>query len=635
MPATNILKVIHARAATMEELFGNKLIKGEIPDEIALDSILKWDKALNSGPSGRINKRLQHFEIMQDSILTKYTEYQKGQNHLDGWISDFNKILGFYRKMRSGYDRMDSNRPKRVYPFEELLIPVLHYVQSTINNGNHEVTGKRLIKDSGILDELSNISQACFFESFRKFKSKQNVGPKGNQIYEAYISYMLKEGITSFFLEFAVLARLMTLTAKKWINSIVNLCKRLNLDRDEINRVFFKIPVTGDPVSFKAAITTGHSPEGMVFILKFRENHHLVYKPRPSLLEEIFNKITKWIEEGIPEVHFKQVSVLSRDNYSWQEYIPYSGCSKENEIRHYYHTAGIWAGLLQMLGSRDYHFGNVRAYGKYPCIIDHETLFSPESVLYNNKGKKSDIQSKPGIGTELEDSIFIIDHTKLKNPNTRNIAGVIDHEYLIRVNKMRNINRDQMELRETIVKWKGSSIPKLNRKLVDPLDYIPEIRKGYGQALDFLAKNKKSWIKTVRDITHNYSEEVRLLLRPTMDYLNIRRTSLEPVYMKEGIERSLLFESLAIKLIDSDSDEECAFILNREKEMLELNLIPWFHCRMDRNHIIGNRKVKNNEVIQFSASRVFIENARLLTQAGYIQKQMKLFDLAMQHLLPR
>lgn len=627
MTSHGILKSIHKNASSLEERYGNELANGRIPENLPLTVIAKWDNLLKSGNESRLRKRLGLFGLTKEKIQSQYHLYRQEWDDPSGWIHQFSKVLDKYHSGLTA-DRNQIYKEGKAIPFIEVLFPFIEYVDHGLISLKLDMISGKIRQDvhDHLLEELVQISQDCFYESFNKYRQAHS-SDQANSIYDRFIGTMYQGKIIDFFMEYPVLARLMTITCDNWILAFKNLFDHLTADWSSINECFFNGSLIGNPQHLEAAITTSHGREGKVFILRFEGKRNLVYKPRHSILEDVFNGIISWLGDHNAEMDLRHVKVLNRKSHSWQEYIPYTSCSSKSEVAEYYRNVGIYAGILQILGSRDYHFGNVRAFGKYPCIIDHETLFSPEFSFHQDSLNKPKGKSRPIKSPHIADGSFIMQSSGLADPDAKTITGVFDQEFPLKVKKISNINRDNMKLGVQIRKWKGDNIPKLKGKRINPYEYISEIRKGYREILDFLIENQAGWIKKIDGITLNYSLMNRLLIRPTLNYIELRRESTDPKYLKGGLERSLLFEVLAKKILESEIDNDSAFILLREKEMMEENLIPWFHCPMNGKEIEPMQMPSN--LIKRTSKEVFLDYSGFLKEPGFKAEQLKIFDKVM------
>ncbi len=626
------LRTIHSNAATLVERHGEALLKGNVFEELTLQQTRAWDHAV-SGKGSHLKSRIALFKMQPKQIKSAVDGYRYQGTKPEGWIAGFRTILQIYP---SDLDKtiafnLQSQKPA---PFRELLLPFIEYavgtLQKTIDIPPVVTTEALKTHLHFLLKKLSRLSSGCFyvyFDAYRKSQRKNiNVAPSGNKLYQKFIQRLFSGDIILFFEEYSALARLLTITTEHWIKSATLLYARLSKDASVIHEEFFDNRSPGPLVEIKAGLTAVHTDEGEVCALRFASGKTLIYKPRSAATDVALQHILKWCSKHEKLMPMQAVSVVDKQTYSWHAYIPGASCSNEEEVGGYYQRIGQLAALLQILGSTDYHFDNIRADGQHPVLIDNETLFSPFVRVDEDFTITGDPHLDEGVVHSLARSLFLIDSRQLLYPGTSSIAGVFNDTDRHRVVRYLHMNTDAMFEKISYRSRTGMSIARLHHRKVNPHTYVSRILSGYQNFLRSTQHNMNGFTTVVSTATDNFNLDVRLLIRPTASYEEIMGRSLRPQYLRDGVSRSFLFEELASFYLKSNAATEVSSLLWTEISMLEQYQVPWFHLNSgNRSYTGAQLRQQEKSVIRLSAKEVFEENLRLLG-TSFIRKHIALIE---------
>jgi type 2 lantibiotic biosynthesis protein LanM len=367
----------------------------------------------------------------------------------------------------------------------------------------------------------------------------------------------------------------------------------------------------------RSGVTARHTEDGEVYVLVFSSRKKLIYKPRSAATDIALADILRWLNTASSDLlPMRSVTVLDRGEYSWHVFVPYRACKSDTEVSQYYQRVGQFAALLQILGSTDYHFGNLIADGADPVLVDNETLFSPFMCVDSDFTFTGDKHLDEGVLHALSRSHFLLDTRQLIYRNAPSIVGVFEDKDRLRTVGYRHVNTDAMIQRRTYATWKGNNIPKLGRIKVDPYHYVQDMRAGYARALHHFNANREALYEKVKTVTDNFNIHVRLLIRPTAYYEQLASRVLKPGSLRDGITRSLVFEEMALFYVRSEATADSSDLLQRELEMMEHQLIPWFDIGMNgTRHVETSNPQETASVIRYSAQSIFEANLQHLNSA--------------------
>lgn len=624
------IRAIHQKASTLTERHGNELINGEILNILSLHQLLTWDQCVSGPSSAQLIQRLSLFRHVQQHIIEAQKKHEDALERQEGWITEFTAILKNYNPdiLHSPPIEFPSSRPEA---FESLLIPFIwHAYQSLALHA--KASGELISADllrvhcRALLAELSRLSSSCFFYAFNAFRQQHDTGEKlktSTSLYRRFENSMFSGEIVGFFSEYSALARLLVIKTMHWIRSTKLLIDRLQNDLAEIAGTFFNGRLPTRIKQLKCGFSAPHSNDGMVFELMFTNRRKLIYKPRCGDTDIALNKILSWFNIAGDLEPMRTVEVLNRDKYCWHEYIGQRACRYKGEVEHYYIRIGQLAALLHILGSTDYHFENLRARGEHPYLTDNETLLSPYlKIGENHRLSGDDLIDKQNIHG-LARSLFLFDARKLFHPEAASITGVFDFTERYEIIRYRNLHTDAMCPVKTYRTRTGRNIPKLGGRHVNPKQYLSCIKTGFAAMLRHIITHRDAFHSEVNSVTSFFTMEVRMIIRPTSFYVQILRDSQRPEYLRDGVERSLLFEKSARLYLPSNSPKECGRLLYEEIAMLQEYLVPWFHVRI--NQAGWTSTEEGHSVIVKTAQQVFEENLHQV-DAQYMDLHLSTID---------
>lgn len=120
------------------------------------------------------------------------------------------------------------------------------------------------------------------------------------------------------------------------------------------------------------------------------------------------------------------------------------------------------------------------------------------------------------------------------------LGQVGEQETSVRVRKWHNINTDSMAMGYEDVKTKSkANVPCLDGINLSSRDYVEEIVDGFRQMYQFLMKHRKAILASNSPLKALAHRRVRFLLRNTIVYSLILEKTLNPKFLRDGVERSI------------------------------------------------------------------------------------------------
>jgi len=514
------------------------------------------------------------------------------------WIEDLKNILikedTTYNLQENSYGGIGYFAQPFVRYFKNQLKN--HFTEYKKDTCNLESVIKAL--GDALFIELKNISSRTVVLNFHELKSKQDVS-SNNQFMKTYIDLYLKDYQYIYLLlkENPVLARIMVDITFKAINNSINIIERFFNDYKSIRKNFFNYS-NNELILEKINIGLGDNHKGgqSVAILEFTNGEKLVYKPR-SLKEDIcFSEFTNWLNKEGLKYPIKVINTLDKGSYGWQELIKNKECLNESDINKYYYRIGVYIAIFNLLNSTDMHYENIIASGEHPYIIDLETLFS--NTLFGNKVLKYPIDY-------LKDSVFgsgFIPNGKVFNSHYDfDLSGIggIPKQKSEKHKGLAIVDEDNDNIRfENVpfITYEKDHLVKFNGNIINPNEYSNAIEEGLKETYCIFLRNKN---KLFNIIEKSFNDcECRHILRATTVYFKFLMSSYHPQYLKNGLDRQLLFEMLWNML---RMEPKYKHLVQSEIEDLLDNDIPYYTFKLNSKSIFDSRGNEYTDIFEKEA----------------------------------
>jgi type 2 lantibiotic biosynthesis protein LanM len=179
------------------------------------------------------------------------------------------------------------------------------------------------------------------------------------------------------FERYPVLARLVGVSYVNWRRHVTELLERLAADRALLEETLFGGRPLGTLTAFGGDLGDVHDHGRAVAMLTFDGGRSVVYKPKDLRSAAAFVELLRHLNgRGLdPPLHTR--TLIPRDGYTWDEFVPYRECESREEVGRFYHRMGMLARLLQLLNARDFWLDNLIAAGDHPVFVDFEMILQP------------------------------------------------------------------------------------------------------------------------------------------------------------------------------------------------------------------------------------------------------------------
>ena len=612
-----LCKIIECSLTLTERIEDNFLLKTIPESEYMTTSRLeKWCQRAARGEQNQFEKRLlwdglnlsDARRVLAPICLVDTTSFPAWVKTLNAGAKAYEKVYTEILKNEFTLEDRCLNSKEPV-PFEELLLPFIYIarqklIAQTGSNYHLILEVAHAMLERSFLSSLAGICQSALELKFSDFRTSrqstlaylmrqfQNI-PTSREQYQTFILEMLAGGFRSFFLEYPVLARLVAVVTDLWVDATKEFIQRLASNLAEIQQTFQAEAKLGQVVALKSALSDPHHDRRSVIAVTFDSGLKLVYKPRDLGLEEVYSNLLSWFNQHGISLKFKLLKVLNYSTYGWVEFVESLPCKDQQEVQRYYQRTGMLLCVLYLLKANDCHHENLIASAEYPVLVDMETL------MHHQVRETEDLEKyakAPQIANQLlyEDSVlrsnllpqWLFGPDKKVTFDLSGLGGDTEQETAYRVAKLHNINTDDMRLCYEFVKMlPKANLPRLDHITQSPNNYVEEIVDGFQQMYHFLVTHQEALLSSDSPLTALTHQQVRFVFRPTRVYASILNSTLQPKYLRDGIERSMQIDTLSRALLSSDAQSPFWSLLRAERQALEQMDVPHFTAYSDSDSL--------------------------------------------------
>jgi lantibiotic modifying enzyme len=394
------LKKICEKSSTLHE----RLKSDFIPDSSSQnESLIKtrieqWCQVVAKGDWDQFEKRLAWDDLSSIKVRRFLGNGHMGEDwSLPNWTKTLNECLIYAKTVQVGKELgLEINRcldPQIPLPFEEIPLPFIYWARNKLKsdvNSNYELLSNTAHAnlERSLLNRLSSlcalslelefsVSRTTKHSNVVSFLKESTDKYTRQKDYKNFVKYLLEGGLSGFFQEYAVLARLMVTATEFWVDATRELISRLALDWSAIQNTFQPKTELGKVLNIQPDLSDLHHKGRSVVGITFASGLKLVYKPRNLGIDCAYINLLNWCNHQEIPLLFKLFQVLNRSTYGWVEFIEYSPCENQEQYRRYYWQFGALLGLVYLLDGTDFHVENIINHGEHPVLVDVETLMHP------------------------------------------------------------------------------------------------------------------------------------------------------------------------------------------------------------------------------------------------------------------
>ncbi|HDX9591280.1 TPA: type 2 lantipeptide synthetase LanM family protein [Bacillus pseudomycoides] len=621
----NELEILFKGSAYIQEY-----IKKSRPLEIKNDKLNKWKEDTGIKEEWLLEYRLNKagINIKQFlNILNEKKSLNRQVQHLP-WIDSLKLHWGKLPKSSLNHEDIYLNEDE-IHPFSCFIYPFLYkakveiilYLQQyeRLPVHNNSVI-KTIIKS--LHDKLLNMITKTLTLELHIAKLRGEL--KGKTARERFFSFIQQfitksSDILSILADYPVLARLLTEVTEFHVNYHQEILENFIKDYEEL--VSF---LNVDSLKLKeilCGVGDSHQKGKSVAVLRFDDEHKIIYKPRSLKVDQHFQNVLNWANEEGFLYQFKPLRLINKNGYGWTEFINYKECSHEDEVKRFYYRQGGFLALLYVLDANDFHMENIIASGEHPYLIDLETLF--HNSLNMDKQSTAKHQAMKELMSSVMRTGMLPIQYKADMETSIELSGLGGRGGQLVTEKaehIRNNESDEFQIgKGKAYLDEGQNQVKLGSNVVSPFKYVKHILNGFRQMYGILVNNKKLLINEDGILYAFYEDPIRFLVRGTQVYGFFLKDGYHPDYLQNGLDRVRLFDILWN--FGKVSRESLSIITSETQDMLRGD-IPYFTTRVNSTSIWDSEGNEFPDFFQKSSWERLLGKITSLNKVD-LEKQLK------------
>ncbi len=396
-----------------------------------------------------------------------------------------------------------------------------------------------------------------------------------SQQYMSFVETMNNGQWKSLLLDFPVLARLLAEVSVQWVESNTLFLTRLQQDWSDLEQTFSPHTPITTVVHVNIGLSDPHNKGQTVLILTFDTGLRLVYKPRPLEVEAWFYSVLMQLNASELKPEFKGCTFLLREQYGWMEHIVSKACQCREEVQHYYHRAGMLLGLLYIFNGTDVHATNLINHGSQPMLTDLETLLQPQWLA-------------------MQDFAVLV--------NQRATNTVLATHFLPKWEIHKDVALDGTAM--------GGNPVILGKRPVPLMEFVSHLKKGFQDVTFYMTQNHDQLMALQHSV---FNLRHRVIFHNTELYDTLMSHSLQPQYLKSGVERSIELEKLYRPMLLHRSETAHCPRFSAEIEAIERLDIPYFMAIVGQTHLFNGERNILNDMFANNGWDHFLTNLQMIT----------------------
>ncbi|MFS8580725.1 MAG: type 2 lantipeptide synthetase LanM, partial [Novibacillus thermophilus] len=343
------------------------------------EAVRKWKTKALFKDEARWNKKLAVEGLTVEEFSALLVDNHKKIKEFPRWFRIFKECMSQTDDIAD--DEVPTSMSIAVRPF-------LQWAQNKLNQALNACSDSMINKEKVLHSMIESLGKYLVELSSRALVLELNVARVLNELegdseedrYASFIrQFCKKQHVLQFYLEYIVLARILSLRTDYFVHNMTELIERYKADWPLLKETFHLDDCT--LVKVETGLGDSHNKGKSVVNLQFESGQTLVYKPkRMDINEQVFD-LYKWFNERGFRPKLTTYPFINRGEYGWEAFIKQQACQSQREIRDYYRRYGGLIAIMYLFNGTDMHYENIIASGENPFIIDLETIFHNSDYL--------------------------------------------------------------------------------------------------------------------------------------------------------------------------------------------------------------------------------------------------------------
>jgi len=633
------LNAIAERSRTLYERIGDEPRRAGAPESPVAASLLQnWQRAFAPKDGPAFERRLA-WDGLDRARVAAAVAPPAADASLPDWITVLADALGESESViqalagPSSFWTRTSAEP--IPPFAEVLLPFVlcgrRRAGASIRESMSAEAWETL--EHQLLKQLSSVASMALYQTFERPRGRKSAGrdpDRGEVFYRNFVREMLEGGWCEFLLDFSVLARQLCTLVLTWEGSVREFSQRFEADRLLIATRFAGGADPGSISSLRPGLSDRHDQGRQVIAVTLTSGLRLIYKPRDIGVTEKYERFLVWLAgHGLADAP-SSLKVLRRHGYGWIEYTDHLALRSAGQAALYFRKAGSLLCLAYLLEGRDLHMDNVVCAGAGgPILIDVEALFQPsaEEQLQGTFQKARGTLQRSVINSGLLS--FQQTDADGKVFDMGGLCGRGGHLSTRENRVWKFAGTDAMRpVLEPLIAEPMENVVRLSGEILSPSDFQGPIAEGFKNTYHFLIEHRDELLGSDSPLLPFREETTRLIFRPSNLYALVQSKLISPEYQHEGIDGTLLIDSLNRVFAGAPSRPALWPLVADERSAMERLDIPLFTMAIGATTVVSESGETIGDHYRKSGLSVVIERLRFLSRED-LQRQIEFLRAAL------
>lgn len=420
--------------------------------------------------------------------------------------------------------------------------------------------------------------------------SSAPAGSRSN--YVKFTKDMLAKGWLGHLKRYPVAARLIAVFCQQQASYFADVLKNLKKNFLRIRLIFNGGKEMGKVKIVESGISDQHNGGKSVIKFEFECGLKLLYKPRSSMIDGLWEKTLEWCRLKMPEFEYIVPVHLEGENSCWEENIENNSLDSKSGASDFYYRAGGILALIYSLGGTDFHQENLIACGAYPVLVDLETILRPLVRPFSYE-EFSGEQKK--LYESLEgDSVIRTCLLPMWTPISKDVSrdyGALtpDDNSAYSTQEWLDVNTDRMRRERVDRKTNPSpNVAHFNDELMIVKDFKKELIKGFCDIYKMISANREEFTGETGPLKYFSEMTMRFIPRNSQVYADMIARLRSPFLLRSGAVFSIEVEGLSRSFLNgvpAGDIEKLWKIFDAERRSLLFMNIPLFEFTASDNRI--------------------------------------------------
>ena len=324
----------------------------------------EWSKIVAPNQTENFIKRLEWSGYTPNQALWALNPPEEAVPAHPNWLDLLTCLRQFLVEAGCSFSqdkstKQDSTKSQPL-PFEELWLPLCDWgvgeLKQRLSSDFLEGVSGHAVNSltETLLTRLCHLSEKVLWEEFHKGRTPgqillahlgDNGDGSGLPIREAYLTFIqdnLKDGLEKILTIYPVLGRLLAIVVKLWLESSIELLKRIHESRQELETCF-NISSNAKISDIQQGMSDFHRGGRSVAVLHFKESDYegettqkVVYKPKDMNVDSVYQRLLGIINQQIGENVFQVLKILPRQGFGFMEFVEHRPCVNDQELSNFY-----------------------------------------------------------------------------------------------------------------------------------------------------------------------------------------------------------------------------------------------------------------------------------------------------------